>query len=230
MSSMGRVRELHPRTDGKQVSTAWSPRASCLLPAIGQARIYWFGALIRKNRVKRILACVALVLLSAICFWVAGSAINAALPPAHKGRAANPAGAESTGGGAASGSATNSPAADSGSNSSASGGAPSSPTTNAASGILSCQTKCQAGSALCQSDCFQKYNVTNQTQYWNRCMQSCGTNLSVCSNNCISGVSLPPISSVLPPLPPPPPVQPPARSPPPLAPQQDESSSSSHSQ
>ena len=120
-------------------------------------------------------------------------------------------------------------AGSSGSSSGASGGMNSSITSTAAD-VLPCQARCQTGGSSCQSTCYQQYNVTNQTQYWSQCMQGCGTKLSVCSNNCISGVTLPPISTV---LPPPPPAAPslssqPTRSPPPPS-QPDNSSSSSSS-
>ena len=55
-------------------------------------------------------------------------------------------------------------------------------------------------------------------------MQNCGTKSSVCSNNCISGVPLPPISTVLPALTATPPLSAPVRSPSPVGAQDNSSS------
>jgi hypothetical protein len=177
--------------------------------------------------VKRILACVLLVLVSVGGLWVAHDRLNPTPPPAHKG-AANSANAENLGRGAVSGLATVG-AANSGS--AGLGSAINSPSTMTTlpttANFLSCQTKCQTGGSSCQSECYQRYNVTNQTQYWNQCMQTCGAQSSVCSNNCVSGTTLPPISTVLPSPPPAPPSQPLTRPPPPA--QRDEPSSSSSS-
>jgi hypothetical protein len=177
--------------------------------------------------VKRILACVSLLFVSAGCFWIVFSAMNEPLPFAHRSRAANSTNADGTGSGLPLGPATNLAAS--------SGGAPNSlrpssvlnsSMTNTSVGVLSCQNRCQASGASCQVDCYQHYNVTDQTQYWNRCMQSCGNSLSLCSNNCVSGVSLPAIPSVWPPPSLPPVSQPRTRSPPPLQTDQPSSSSS----
>jgi hypothetical protein len=185
----------------------------------------------REFGVKRILALVALILLSIGCFWLAVSATNAPAPPARKAAMANGAGVQGTAAGGT-GIITNSgssPSASSAKRSPMSSGGASSAAAGASGGVVACQTHCQAAGSTCQSDCYQKYNVTNQTHYWSQCMQSCGTSASVCGNNCISGTSLPAISSVFPPPPPaPPPQQTPTRSPPPPA-AQDQSSPQSQS-
>lgn len=152
-----------------------------------------------KQRVKRILASVALVLVSIGCFWIAYEGATPP-PPAHNRKPANPANADNAAGvslaagvpsGSAAGSSLISPSANS---------ATGSPAKNTAAGLLSCQTTCQKSGASCQNECFKQYNVTNETPAWNLCMQGCGTTLSVCSNNCISGMTLPPIATVQPPV------------------------------
>ena len=169
---------------------------------------------------------VFLIGVSAACLWIAIAAVVTP-PPPHKGAAANT--RDANGAGAGGGGVGGGPAAgSSGSSSGASGGMNSSITSTAAD-VLPCRARCQTGGSSCQSTCYQQYNVTNQTQYWSQCMQGCGTKLSVCSNNCISGATLPPISTV---LPPPPPAAPslssqPTRSPPPPS-QPDDSSSHPH--
>ena len=170
---------------------------------------------------------VFLVGVSAACFWIAIAAVVTPPPPPHKGAAANT--TDANGAGGAGGGAGGGPAAGSSRSSSGASGGTNSSTTSTAANALPCQAKCQTAGSSCQSTCYQQYNVTNQTQYWSQCMQGCGTKLSVCSNNCISGVTLPPISTVLPPPPPAAAISfvQPTRSPPPPAQPDDSSSSSS---
>jgi hypothetical protein len=56
---------------------------------------------------------------------------------------------------------------------------------------LSCQSQCQTTNSSCQSNCYQGFSVTTQTQYWSSCMQTCSTRLSVCSNYCVAGITQP---------------------------------------
>lgn len=171
---------------------------------------------------KRALACVSLVVLSIFCFWVAISAINTP-DPVHKGKAKDPTSADRASAAAGSITGAQSPILNS-----PEGLAVSNSTTDP----LACQNKCQAGKVSCQRGCFQRYNVTNQTQYWDQCMQVCGTTLSVCGNSCIAGISLPPIATVLPPPTSPSSMEqhPAARPSPRLPIPQNEDSSSSQSQ
>jgi len=184
--------------------------------------------------VKRVLLMVFLVGVSIACLWLAFADIFAPTPAPHKGSAANSANAGANiagvGSGSEAGAATNASSAVGAGGSSGPAGVTNSSKTNSSTSFLPCQSTCQTSSSTCQSDCYQHYNVTNQTQYWNQCMQSCSTKLSVCSNNCISGLSLPPISTVLPPAPAAESSQPSARTrPTPSVGQQDDSSSSSSS-
>ncbi len=177
---------------------------------------------------KRTLITLFLVGVSVVCFWLAIADIFTP-PPAHKGGAANPsADANGSPGGAGTpGGAGGGPASASSPTSAAAGRG--SHTSAASASSLQCQVNCQKDGNTCQSSCYQQYNVTNQTRYWTQCMQGCGTKLSVCSNNCIAGTSLPAISTVLPPPPHAAPTSAPARSPPPLGQQDDLSPSSSSS-
>jgi hypothetical protein len=67
--------------------------------------------------------------------------------------------------------------------------APSSPSTSTPTSQLFCSTQCQTAHSACKTHCYQSYNVTNQTHDWAQCMQGCGTNISICSNDCVAGVA-----------------------------------------
>jgi hypothetical protein len=107
--------------------------------------------------------------------------------------------------------------------------APNSSIATTAANQFTCKTQCQAIDKSCQGACYHQYNVTNQTQYWSQCMQSCGTTLSGCSNGCTAGLSpssISPMAFIPPPQALPPPSQ--SKPTPSLPPQfQDQSSSSS---
>ena len=135
----------------------------------------------------RTLTCSVLIVLSIFLFWCSFSGMNApssarggpaaslasgsSSPPSKAPRAASPARVSAGGRG---GRATI---------------APNSPMATSAANQFTCKTQCQASDTSCEGVCYQQYNVTNQTQYWSQCMQSCGTKLSVCSNGCTAGLS-----------------------------------------
>jgi len=189
--------------------------------------------------VKRTLICAALVVVGVFCFWYALSGINSPSAPAGNGKSANNASGlqNSTGQGpgpATGATRTANAGGTGGSVAAASDSSAGSPTTSAVTNPLLCKSQCQATSSTCQSFCYQQYSVTNQTQYWNGCMQSCGNKLSVCSNDCVTGIS-PSSSAPTAILPPPAQAQrslsqsTPTPSLPPQLPDQSSSSSSSSS-
>lgn len=176
----------------------------------------------------RTLTCSVLIVLSIFLFWCSFSGMNApssarggpaaslasgsSSPPSKAPRAASPARVSAGGGG---GRATI---------------APNSPMATSAANQFTCKTQCQASDTSCEGVCYQQYNVTNQTQYWSQCMQSCGTKLSVCSNGCTAGLSTSSTSPMAFMPPPPQALPPPSQSKPTpsLPPQfQDQSSPSS---
>jgi hypothetical protein len=56
---------------------------------------------------------------------------------------------------------------------------------------LACRSQCQTTGLTCQTACSRQYNVTNQTQNWSTCMQTCSSKISVCANSCLSGLKPP---------------------------------------
>ncbi len=176
----------------------------------------------------RTLACSVLIVLSIFLFWNSFSGIKA--PSSARG---GPAASIASG---SSSSPSKAPRAGLPARKSAGGAggratiALNSPMATSAANQFTCKTQCQASDTSCQGACYQQYNVTNQTQYWTQCMQSCGTKLGVCSNGCMAGLS-PSSTSTMVFMPPPPQALPsPSQSKPTpsLPPQfQDQSSSSS---
>ena len=169
---------------------------------------------------KRSLTCALLIVVSVFFFWYAISGINTQSPSAGGNKStsrasgtpkpASPApkpaalATSSTSAGNTSGgnvTVAANPTSSSGSITIAASSPSNSPTTSYAANPLSCISKCQTTNSSCQSGCYQQYSVTNQTQYWNQCMQSCGTKLAVCSNDCIAGIPAPSTSptAILPP-------------------------------
>ena len=202
-----------------------------------------FGSIVfadwEKLRVKRTLTCLVLFFASAFCLWFA---LSGASTPSHGPGGSKAAGSAGKGSSLASAGTMSGSAA--GPQYPTSGGAaggsisatpsPATTSTGAAdsgTNTLSCRSGCQTGNSTCQSACYQQYTITTQTQSWSRCMQTCGTKLSVCSNNCVTGIksSADSPTAMLPPALPA--VPPPSRSAPtpPMSPQMPDSSSSSPS-
>lgn len=158
---------------------------------------------------KRLLLGVLLVSFSVFCFWFALSGPDTppkdnggrALTTPREGNNAGTATAVSGGLGARDGTAQAGGAANdagglaagSASTGSRTISAPGSPTnpapTSSALTQLACQANCRTLSTTCQSGCYRQYNVSNETQYWAQCVQTCGTQLSVCVNGCGNGTA-----------------------------------------
>jgi len=180
----------------------------------------------RDSIVKRAFVGISLVLVAVLCLWLAiGSLFGP--EPVRKGGATNPAGAPGGTMNSAASSGGTAGATKGPSGSAAGGGVTSPAASSGNAGAWACQITCQKDSASCQGNCYQQFNVTNETQYWNQCMQSCGTKLSVCASNCATERHTAPITSVTPHAPPALPAGPPQRSPPPMQPDQPSSSGSS---
>jgi hypothetical protein len=138
--------------------------------------------------VKRAIAIVVLLTFGVLSFWYALSSANTMVSRKHANRdslhgglgtitAATMAGAGSGGGGGGGGSVGG-------------GGAeatPGSPATGQSPNTLQCQMSCRTGGGTCQGSCYQRHNVTGDTQSWSQCMQDCGSKISFCLNGCASG-------------------------------------------
>jgi hypothetical protein len=141
--------------------------------------------------VKRTLICATLVVCGIFCFWYAFFGIDALSGSADGAKSADQAnGAPSAAGHAAKAApaAPRSNSATDGMNVASSSATPSSATGLATSSFI-CKSQCQSTNSACQSVCYQLHPVTNDTQYWNQCMQSCVIKSSICSNDCVAGVS-----------------------------------------
>ena len=143
---------------------------------------------------KLTLICIGLVVVSVLSLWFALSLTDqspqkggAANPQAHA--TSRPAGAPNRPAGAIT-IAPNSPSADTGASMAG---------VRVQTNTSSCQGQCQTTHTACQAGCYRQYSVTNQTQDWNRCMQTCGSRLGVCGSDCIAGITPSPGALMAPP-------------------------------
>lgn len=147
--------------------------------------------------VKRTLVCAILIVVAVFCFWYAFSRTNGSSDTAGVGKSAgqtsgpqNPQGRTSDVTVAGSSMSAGGVRGAGGSITTATMSPSNSPLASSARNPLLCKSQCQTASSTCQGACYRRYNVTNQTQYWNQCMQICGSRLGICSNDCAAGISL----------------------------------------
>jgi hypothetical protein len=150
--------------------------------------------------VKRTLTFLVVIITSVVCFWYAFSGID---PLPAPGRGASATSAKQAPGSASHGGTRNlannratqfAPVGATGGSITIGSNAPSSKPGAGTANASSCKSKCQTTGSTCQSRCYQQYNVTEQTSSWSHCAQSCATDLSICTNDCVAGIT-PPQSS-----------------------------------